>query len=102
MGLNAINGEDLGGSGITQAALLVEFADTLVGGTAGELSRVRDRIHSEMGEQALIDSAALAAVFNAVVRIADATGIPLEPYKEEISVDLRRELGIDDYHAAAD
>ncbi len=50
-----------------------------------------------MGAAALVDCAGVVAVFNAVVRIADATGIPLETYKEEISVELRRELGIDDY-----
>lgn len=64
------------------------------------MGQLREQVAAAMGAGAVIDCAALAAVFNAVVRIADATGIPLEPYKEEISVELRRELGIDEYHGA--
>ena len=40
------------------------------------------------------------AFFNAVVRIADATGIPLEEAKAELSADLRGDLGLDDWSAA--
>ena len=47
-----------------------------------------------------MDSAAVVAIFNAVVRIADATGIPLEAYKIPLTADLRAELGIDDFPSA--
>ena len=100
--LGAINGEALAACGIEHADLMVAFADALVSGDGAALARVRDDIQAALGKRAVVDCAALAAVFNAVVRIADATGIPLEPYKEELSADLRRDLGIDDYpHAQA-
>jgi hypothetical protein len=35
------------------------------------------------------------ASFNAVVKIADGTGIPLEPAKEERTRDIRAALAID-------
>ena len=36
-----------------------------------------------------------------VVRVADATGIPLEEQKAALSADFRGALGINDYPAAA-
>ena len=95
--LESINARGLEQCGIADAPLLVAFADALAGGDAAQLSEVRDQVRSALGEAALVDTCAVAAVFNAVVRIADATGIPLEAYKEEISTDLRRDLGIDAY-----
>lgn len=50
-----------------------------------------------LGQDGLVDTAATIAIFDAVVRVADATGIPLEPVKEENSRDFRDELGINDY-----
>lgn len=53
-----------------------------------------------MGDAALVDAAGVLAVFNAVVKIADSTGIPLEDIKAEMSEDFRDDLGINDYPAA--
>ena len=52
-----------------------------------------------LGEPAMIDAAAVVAVFQAVVKIADATGIPLEDAKAEISAGFRADLGLDAYSA---
>ena len=46
-------------------------------------------------------AAGVLAIFNAVVRVADATGIPLEEQKAAMSADFRGALGINDYPAAA-
>lgn len=48
-----------------------------------------------MGEEALVDAAAVCALFNAIDRVADATGIPLEPDKAADTAEMRRNLGID-------
>ena len=48
-----------------------------------------------------MDAAGVLAIFNAVVRVADATGIPLEEQKAAMSADFRGALGINDYPAAA-
>ena len=69
---------------------------------AGPASRRRrGRLHREVGGAALVDAAGVLAIFNAVVRIADATGIPLEERKARLSADFRGALGINDYPAAA-
>ena len=48
-----------------------------------------------LGAAALVDAAAIVASFNAVVKIADATGSPLEDYKAEATRDLRSALDLD-------
>ncbi len=41
-----------------------------------------------------LDAAAVIAGFDGITRIADATGIPLEPAKAEQTADFRKELGL--------
>jgi hypothetical protein len=50
-----------------------------------------------LGGDALVDAAAVAGLFDAIDRVADATGIPLEPEKQEATTDLRARLGIGKY-----
>jgi hypothetical protein len=47
-----------------------------------------------MGDDALVDAAAIVAAFSGFDRIADSTGIPLEDAKAEQSADFREALGI--------
>jgi hypothetical protein len=50
-----------------------------------------------MGPEALVDGAGVIGCFNAIVRIADATGIPLEAQRMEATAKMRQELGIDGF-----
>ena len=77
---------------------LVAYADAFFEGGTG-FAAARDRLQAEVGDEASVDAAAILAIFNAVVRIADATGIPLEEAKAELSADLRGDLGLDDWSA---
>ena len=45
----------------------------------------------------MIDAAAVVAGFNGITRIADATGIPLEPAKAEETESWRATLGINHF-----
>jgi len=81
---------------------LLEFADAMLRGDAPRRARARRAIHAALGAAALVDAAALVASFSAVVKIADATGIPLEDYKEEATRDLRAELGLERFNRNAD
>ena len=82
---------------VPRADLLTAFADAFVAGDAAHLSAERDRLAAALGPDAAVDAAGIVAIFNAVVRIADATGIPLEDFKVAASVDIRADLGIDAY-----
>ena len=47
-----------------------------------------------MGAAALVDAAGVVATFNAIDRVADATGTPVEEERIEITAGIRAELGI--------
>lgn len=85
---------------IPHAAALIAFAEAFYADDLVVLDRARRDLHAAVGDGAFVDAAGIVGVYDAVVRIADATGTPLEDYKVEISGDLRAELGINDFPAA--
>ena len=54
----------------------------------------RDKLVERLGGAGMTDATAVIAGFNLVARVADATGIPLEDYKDEASIELRSQLGL--------
>ena len=99
--LAAMAAEDGAGGGVAAGAALTAYADSFYEEGRAGFAAARDRLHGEIGADALVDAAGVLAIFNAVVRIADATGIPLEEQKAAMSADFRGALGINDYPAAA-
>ena len=79
----------------------MEFADALQETDPGRQSRARQAVARNLGDAALVDAAAIVASFNAVVKIADATGIPLEDYKAAATEDLRRDLALERFNRNA-
>jgi hypothetical protein len=77
--------------------LLVEFAEAVVGGDDERLARARTGLSERLGAKGLVDAAAVVGFFNAIDRVADATGIPLDPERLESTADFRAELGIDGF-----
>ena len=59
-------------------------------------SELRQQVIDNMGDAAFVDVCAVVASFNAVVKIADGTGIPLEPEKAARTAEVRQHLGLDD------
>ena len=96
--LTAILSDRATDGGVVAGAALAAYADAFFEGGNG-FAAARDRLRAEVGEEASVDAAATLAIFNAVVRIADATGIPLEEAKAELSADIRDDLGLDDWSA---
>ena len=78
----------------TAATELAAYADAFFRDVS-EFAAARGHLQCEIGEEASVDAAAVIAIFNAVVRIADATGIPLEEAKARMSVDIRAALGLE-------
>ena len=88
-------------SGVPHGRLLVAFAEATAGDDDAALARSREALLAALGPAALIDAAAVTSNFERMVRIADATGIPLDAPLAALSVDVRRDLGIDTYASAA-
>ena len=94
--LAAIVNDGVTDGGVAAGAALAAYADAFFEDDNG-FAAARDRLQVEVGEEASVDAAATLAIFNAVVRIADSTGIPLEEAKARTSADLRDDLGLNDY-----
>lgn len=86
---------DKDGAGVPHGALLLRFAEAVLSADAKPLAQVRQELREALEDAAFCDAAATVASFNAVVKLADGTGIPLEDYKEEATEGLRAELGLD-------
>jgi hypothetical protein len=90
-----------GSSGVAHAQELCAFTDALVGDDDAALAAARARLAQAIGPAALVDAAAVAANFERMVRIADATGIPLDAPMVALTEDLRAGLGVGRYRSAA-
>jgi hypothetical protein len=98
--LRAVTGERAR-SGVPHGEVLTAFAEAAVGGDADRISEARAAVDAEMGAEAAVDAACVVGNFERMVRIADATGIPLDKPVAIFSADMREELGIDAFAAAA-
>jgi hypothetical protein len=83
-----------GDGNVPHGALLVAFAEAVLGNDNARLSAIRSEIRAKLGDAALVDAAAIAATFNAIDRVADSTGIPIEDAKAAATADFRAALGI--------
>ena len=84
-----------GDGGVAHGAALVGFAEAVLAGDDAALATARRRIADALGDDGLVDAAAVIGLFNAIDRVADATGIPLEPEKAAATADFRAALAID-------
>jgi len=83
---------------VTAETALLAFADAVIEGRT-EFDGARDAVVDCLGEAAMVDAAAVIAGFDAITRVADGSGIPLEPEKAEATAGWRSHLGIDDFWA---
>ena len=88
------------GDGIPHGGLLIAFAEAVLGEDDAALAETRDAVQAALGQAGLVDAAAVVGLFNAIDRVADATGIPLEPEKAAASADFRSALGLDHFAVA--
>jgi hypothetical protein len=89
----------VGDCGIPEGALLIDFAEAILAGDEARLARARAAIVAAMGAAAIVDEAGIAGLFNAIDRVADATGTPLEDAKAADTASLRDAIGIDEFDA---
>jgi hypothetical protein len=88
-------------TGVAHERELLAVAEAVVRGSEAELTEARRAALAALGPEGFVAAAAVAANFERMVRIADATGIPLEAPLHAISGSLRAELGIDAFGSAA-
>ena len=84
------------GVGVEKEDLLNGFVEAVLGADRQIVETSREKLHHALGPAAVVDSAAVIANFMQMVRIADATGTPLDDAFVVASAAVRAELGIDD------
>lgn len=99
--LGIVTGNSPTDGGIPHGALLNRFAAAVCAPNDESLAPLRAEVVGKLGPAALVDAVAVIAAFNAFPRVADATGIPLEDAKAEMTAGLREELGLDALDTAA-
>ena len=99
--LAAVTGAGFGDAGVPQGRLLVEFAEAVLGEDEEALARTRAKLGTALGSAGLVDAAGVVGLLNAIDRVADATGIPLEAEKAIASADFRAALDLDRLSVAA-
>ncbi len=74
--------------------MLAAFAEAVVGDDDAALAGAPAALIDAMGTDALVDASAVAAMFNAIDRVADSTGCPIDEDRLEPTADFREALGI--------
>lgn len=87
-------------NGIAHARVLIEFAEALASGDEAALFKARAALLQEAGPQVLVDVAAVAANFQRMVRIADATGIPQDERTAALSGNISKDLNLRQFQSA--
>lgn len=88
-----------GDGGVEHGAALISFAEAATRGD-DSLGGTRSQLLDDVGPPAFVEAAATVAAFNGLVRVADATGIPLDQGTARASVELRDQLGLNAYAGA--
>jgi predicted transcriptional regulator len=87
-----IEGTTTASSGVAHEDILLALAEAMVSDDEEALVTARTRFLEELGSEALVDAAGVASNFERMVRIADATGIPLDSFLDAMTGDLRADL----------
>ena len=104
-------GEEVDLSGIVQGAeavddrvphgkIIARFGEAVLQGDDCTLEEARAALIDAVGGDGFVDAAGVVGHFERLVRVADATGIPLDAAAAEATVDIREELGLNTYGMA--
>ena len=92
----------IGGKGaelIPAGKELVAFGEAVTKG-ADDLDSARNSLQGLLSKEAFLEAAAIAAIFNGLVRTADSSGIPLDDSTKKNSEKFRGDLGLNDFPGA--
>jgi hypothetical protein len=82
------------------AGELLAFASAASSGDAQETATARDQLSAALGADAVVDAAAVIGNFERMTRIADGTGIPLDPPLNAIAAEIQDDLGLREFSSA--
>lgn len=80
--------------------MLVDLVDAWASGDAAALVSARAAVVEALGADRMLEAAGVVGNFAMMVRIADATGTPLDRGSVDMSADLRSAMGVDAYGTA--
>jgi hypothetical protein len=80
---------------------LIAFTEAVMGDDDAALATAMGALRRVLSPEELVEVAAVIGAFNVVDRIADATGIPLDPMMVAMSAELPDELDLKRFGSAA-
>lgn len=96
----ATNADLPGDAGVPAGEELLAFASA-ANRRSESLPQARAALEAVVGPEGLLEAAATVAIFNGLVRVADGTGIQLDPSMLTSTTETRAALGIDLFAGAA-
>jgi len=81
---------------IEHAELLLQFTEA-ANNHPPEVHNLTEQIITAMGEESFIKASSIVAIFNGLVRSADAMGIPLDDITMSNTIEEREKLGLNDF-----
>lgn len=91
--VNSVTSDDLD-PGVPHGRWLRALTEAAIRGDWLTLAEVRPQAEADMGVQPTLDTLTVAAAFNGITRVADATGIPLDQNTADTTTEMREETGI--------
>lgn len=73
---------------------LVAFAEAVVRGDASEIEQTREAMCEQVGAEGAARAVGVVAQFDAITRIADATGIQIDKGLASTTEQMRSEMGL--------
>ena len=87
-------------SGVEHSRWLRTLTELTISGDWVELQSCLEEAQKEMGRQQAIDALVVAAAFNGITRVADATGIPLDENTADTTETMRASVGLNSFDYA--
>ena len=98
--VNSVTSDSLD-PGVPQGSWLRALTEAAISGDWLGLAELRPDAEAQLGVQQTIDALTVAAAFNGITRVADATGIPLDENTEATTAAMRETTGIARFGYAA-
>lgn len=93
--MGIVTGQSEGDGGVPHGAFLLALAEAVARWQWDAVADLRQEGIERLGAQETSDAILVAAGFNGITRVADATGIHLDAHTAAASTDIRPQIGID-------